>query len=77
MTSRSLETVLTEIRATTEPFPGEGSGAYLQRTYHLGLMRWEQERQIAELPNVKAVREQSVRASKRAGKPEQKKDEDE
>ncbi len=70
MTSRSLETVLAEIRATTESFPEETPGAYYQRTYHLGLLRWEQERQIAELPRVQEQLAKSRQASRRAGKPE-------
>ncbi len=76
MTSRSLETVLAEIRATTESFPEETPGAYYQRTYHLGLLKWEQERQIAELPLVAEVQARSKQMSKRVGRPEKPKEDE-
>ncbi len=74
VSSRSLEAILEEIRANTDRFPGEGLDAFNQRTWHLALMRWEQEK--PELPRVKAIREQSVQASKRAGRPEKPKEDE-
>ncbi len=69
-----LEAVVRDIRASTPRHPDEDLTQWHARTYHAALLLIEQTRE--ELPNVKAVREQSVRASIRAGKPEQKKDEE-
>ncbi len=74
VSSRSLEVILAEIRETTLPHPDEGYEAFMKRTYHMGIVRWQNE--LPELPNVKAVQERSKQASRRAGKPEKPKEDE-
>jgi len=63
-----LEQTVKDIRARTPQREDENMTQWYARTYHLALLLIEQSKD--ELPMVKAVKERSIRASKRAGKPE-------
>ncbi len=74
VSSRTLEAILQEIRKNTIPHEEESYDAFNQRTWHMTLLRWEQEK--PELPRVQEQQAKSRQASRRAGKPQVEKDED-
>ncbi len=72
VSSRSIETILAEIRRDTPQQEGEGVDAFMKRTWHLALTRHENESPAPALPT---QRVRSNQASKRQGKPQVEKEE--
>ena len=68
VSSRSIETILAEIRRDTPQQDGEGVDAFMKRTWHLALLRHENESPAPTLPKVVERQARSRQAVKRAGK---------